>query len=142
MSQYKFALSPRIKGMVEWQLEHYYDDIRLLEEYKRDLIPSATPAYSVESSGGHNANRSTENIAERILTNPYIIQAERSCKAISRVIENLTDIDKQLVSLIYWRRSHTVIGAGLAVGFSKSTTYRHINAILLSIAREIGYVSI
>lgn len=44
--RYKFDLSPAIKSTVEWQLQYYREDLRQLETYKRDLIPSGVQGYS------------------------------------------------------------------------------------------------
>lgn len=92
---YKFDLTPQIKGYVEWQLEHYREDKRELEEYKRDLIPSATLGYSF-SPGGGSAERTTEDVAVRIETNAYVEQLERSCKAIERALSYLGELDMRL----------------------------------------------
>ncbi len=140
MSRPKSILNPRIKGMVEWQLEHYHDDKRALEAYKRDLIPSATPNYSGMPSA-HTASRSTENNAENILTNSYVLHTELSCKAIERVIDNCSELDKTLIDIVYWRRAITIVGAAEKLNMNPSTAYRHINAILLNIASEMGYVT-
>jgi len=138
---YKFDLTPQIKGYVEWQLEHYREDRRELEEYKRDAIPSATPGYSL-APGGCSTSRTTEDIAVRIETNVYVEQLERSCKAIERVLSHLCETDMKLIDLAYWKRSHTVEGAGMAIGLSRAGTYRHVNSILGLVAKEMGLISI
>ena len=143
MSKYKFSLNPRIKGIVEWQLEHYVEDRRQLEEIKRDMIPSPTASYSLTGGvSGGDTNRTTENVAVGIATNPYIMQTERSCKAIERVISGCNETDIKLIDLVYWKQAYTVEGAGMKVGLSKSSAYRHANDILTDIALEIGYVNI
>lgn len=139
---YKFDLTPQVKGFVEWQLEHYREDKRELEEYKRDAIPSATPAYSLVGGCSHGVSRTTEDVAVRIETNVYVERLERSCKAIERVLSHLCETDMKLIDLVYWKRSHTIEGAGIAVGLSKSVTYRHVNAILGLVAKEMGLISV
>ena len=143
MSKYKFSLTPKIKGIVEWQLQHYNDDKRQIEQLKNDMIPSPTAGYSLAGGvSGGGTSRTTENVAVRIATNPYIMQTERSCKAIERVLSRCNETDSKLVDLVYWRQSYTVEGAGMKIGLSKSSAYRHVNDILTSIALEIGYVNI
>lgn len=143
MSKYKFSLNPRIKGIVEWQLEHYAEDKRQLEETKRDMIPSPTASYSLTGGvSGGDTNRTTENVAVRIATNPYIMQTERSCTAIERVISGCNETDIKLIDLVYWKRTYTVEGAAMKCGMHTATAYRHINDVLATIALEIGYVNI
>lgn len=142
MSKYVFTLSPRVKGMIEWQLEHYHESKRQIEQYWADMIPSPTPNYSAEGGGSHYVNRTTETVVERIATSPYIEQTVRSCKAIERVISDLDDTDIKLIDIVYWKRSYTVEGAARILHIDRATAYRHINGILSKIALELGYVSI
>ncbi|WP_312611452.1 hypothetical protein [Oscillibacter sp.] len=142
MSKYKFSLTPKIKGIVEWQLQHYNDDKRQIEQLKNDMVPSPTAGYSLTGGvSGGGTSRTTENVAVRISTNPYIMQTERSCKAIERVLSRCNETDSKLVDLVYWRQSYTVEGAGMKIGLSKSAAYQRINSILGAIALEIGYVN-
>lgn len=143
MSKYKFSLTPKIKGIVEWQLQHYNDDKRQIEQLKNDMVPSPTVGYSLTGGvSGGETSRTTENVAVRISTNPYIMQTERSCKAIERVLERCNDTDLKLVDLVYWKQSYTVEGAGMKLNMSTATAYRHINNILSAVAAEIGYVNV
>jgi len=142
VSKYKFSLTPKIKGIVEWQLQHYNDDKRQIEQLKNDMVPSPTAGYSLTGGvSGGGTSRTTENVAVRISTNPYIMQTERSCKAIERVLSRCNETDSKLVDLVYWRQSYTVEGAGMKIGLSKSAAYQRINSILGAIALEIGYVN-
>lgn len=143
MKKYTSNLALPVKNMVEWKLEHYWSDKRSIEQYWRDNIPSPTPAYSAE--GGRmasGASRKTENVTVRIATSPYITQVERDCQAIERVYNTLDSIDKRLIDLIYWRRSHTITGAAQLLNLGNATAYRHLNKILGNIAVELGYISI
>lgn len=139
--RYKFALSPSIKATVEWQLQYYKEDRRQLEEYKADLIPSATPAYTFDKGGSNEAHRSTEDIAMKIISSPYVRRLEISCEAIRRALDSCDSIDLQLIELVYWRKEYTVEGASMAINIGKSSAYQRINKILGRIAYELGYVS-
>lgn len=143
MGKYKFSLAPQIKSYVEWQLSHYHEDKRQLEQYKSALVPPITQQYS--SSGGASASgdcRKTENAAIKIATSPYILQLERSCDAIGKVLSRCEDLDKSLIELVYWRGTYTPEGAGLKLHLSRATAYRRINGILTAIALEMGYVNV
>ncbi len=141
MTKYKSSISPRVRGMVEWQLEHYREYKGEIQRYWDDMIPSATPKYT-DGTGGGEVSRNAENTALHIALSPYIVQTERSCKAIEYVLKNADDLDRKLVDLVYWKQAYTVNGAAQILHVNQSTAYRHINDILLKIALELGYVSI
>lgn len=139
--RYKFDLSPSIKSAVEWQLQYYREDLRQLEEYKRDLMPSTTQGYSLTAGvDGGEVSRTTEDITMQIIHSPYIRRLEFSCDAIGRVLKNLDSIDLRLIELVYWRREYTVEGAGIKIGLSRSAAYLRINKILGAVAFALGYV--
>ena len=143
MSKYKFDLSPETKNTVEWMLGRYHEDNRQLEEYKKDMIPSATASYSLSagcSSGG--TSNPTEDVGIKMVTSPYILWTERNCSAIGRVLDKLDKTDNDLIDLVYWKKSYNIVGAGLKVGLAKSDAYTHVNNILGLMALEIGIVSI
>lgn len=106
-----------------------------------DLIPSPTPSYS-PTIGSYEAQRSTENIALKILTDSYIIQLQKSCDAIERVISRLDKEDYQLVDIVFWKRSYSIMGAAQITHMSQATAYRHIDIILSAIAAELNLVNI
>jgi len=143
MSKYKFDLVPEVKNIIEWQLEHYHEYKKQLEQYKNDMIPSPTASYSLAggTSGGSTSNP-TENIGLRMATNQYILFTEQSIRAITRTLERLDKTDLDLIDLVYWKRGYNISGAGLKVGLSVSKSYQHINTILGLIALEMGYVNI
>lgn len=142
MSKYKFSLSAPVKSYVEWQLEHYHEDKRQLEQYRLDLMPTATANYNFNGGGrASEPGNPTERAALKMATNPYILATERSIRAIDAVLERCDETEKKLVELVYWRKSHTVFGAAMKVNYSTKTAYRHINSILCSIALELGLVS-
>ena len=124
-------------------MQYYREDKRQLEEYKREMIPSATPGYSLTAGvDGGEAKRTTEDIAMRIISSPYIRRLEITCEAIDRALQNLDETDMRLIELVYWRREYSVEGAGNKIGLAKSSAYQRINKILGLIAYELGYVSV
>ena len=143
MSRYKFSLTPKIRGFVEWQLEHYHEDKKQLEQYKNDMIPSATAGYSLTGGVSRGSvSQPTENTAVKMATSPYVMAAEKSCRDIERALERFDGIDMQLIDLVYWKRSYNIMGAGLVIGLSQRATYKHINNILCTVALEMGLVNI
>lgn len=141
--RYKFSLPSEIKATVEWQLRYYREDKRQLNEIKRDMIPSGVQGYSLTAGvDGGEATRTTEDIAVKMVSAPYIRRLEITIDAIDRALERMDETDKKLIELVYWRKEYTPEGAGLIVGIAKSAVYQRINKILGLIAFELGYVSV
>lgn len=141
MGKYKFKLDARVKGIVEWRLARYREDKRELEAAVERLMPSPTPTYSLVSGGSGSAGRRTEEQAFIILSSPYLMQIEHDCKAIDRAMQRFDQTDMKLIELVYWRQEYSIEGAGQLIGLSKSSAYRHVNAILTAVAVEMGLVS-
>ena len=142
LSRYKYSLTPKIKGYVEWILEHYKEDKKQLEDYRNSLMPSVTQGYSLSGGVQTGVSNPTEDTAIKLVTNPYILSTERSIRAIERVLEKCDETDLKLIDLVYWRRAYTVIGAALKINLGKTSAYGRINKILCSVAAEIGIVNI
>lgn len=143
VSRYRFSLNPKIKGYIEWQIEHYHEDKKQLEDIKKDLMPSIVQGYSL--AGGIQSgtiSKPTEKAAINVATNPYILATERSIRAIDKVLGGCDETDIKLIELVYWRRTHTVEGAAMVLNYSARSAYRHINKMLYRIALEMGYVNI
>lgn len=141
MPKYKFSLARNIKNYVEWELEHHTENKRALEEYKEDLIPSATSAVDATGPSGKNKDR-TADAAVKLATSAYILNLERNSAAIDRVLSQLDEADRVLVSLVYWKRTHTMEGAAQAASVSASTAYFRANKIICGIAAEMGLINI
>lgn len=142
MGKYEASLEKRLKEFIEWELEHYPENKRQLEEYKRDMIPSATPAYSLAAGGHSGESRPTENISLKILSDQYVMHTARTVEAIERVLSRINKEDYKLINLVYWKGSHSISGAALDSHMSKSAAYRRLNAIITALAKEMGYVSV
>lgn len=141
--RYKYSVPTGIRNAVEWHLEHYPEDKRQLEQYKREMIPSPTQSYSLTAGvDGGEAHRSTEEVALRIASAQYVRMLEITCTAVEKALKAEDEIGRKLVSLVYWRKEYTIEGAGLKLHVSKSSAYRKINKIISRVAYEIGYVSI
>ena len=140
MSKYKFSLSGQIRGYIEWQLEHFKEDKRQLEQYKNEIMQQGAINYSAAPSHSGISNP-TEKAGILLTSSPYILTTERNIQAIEKVLERCDKADLTLIDLIYWRRTHTVEGAGMKVNYSRRTAYRKINSIICMVALEMGLVS-
>lgn len=136
----KSSLPPKIRGIVEYQLEHYHESRRQLKEAEKDILPSNTPNYSLEPVSHSEASRATENTAIKIMQDRYLAAVERNVNAIDYVLSKLKDEDKRLIDLVYWKGTHTKDGAAMALHMSRRTVYRRVDMILHAIASELGYI--
>lgn len=141
MPKPKPVLSSPVRNFIEWRIEHYREDRHELAAARAALMPSGVPDYGGTGGGGAAAS-TTETAALRLVTNAYLINLERTINAIDRVLQTSEKIDIDLITLVYWKRSHTVQGAGLALGLSKSAAYNHIDALLYRVALELGIVAV
>ena len=140
--RYRFSLNSKIKGYIEWQLEHYHEDKKQLEQYRASLMPSGTHKYSPTAGVKTGVSTPTEDIAIRLATDPYILTTERNINAITRVLEKCDDTDIKLIELYYWKQTHTLVGAAGKAGLTKSPAYERINRIICMTALEMGLVNI
>lgn len=139
----KFYLIQPVRDYIEWELEHYHENKRQLEEYKIDMIPSCVATYSLVQSSNHS--ETTDTTAQRAIklaTSPYILNTERNVKAIEAVLAKCDDTDKKLINMVYWKRAYNISGAGAVAGLGKTGAYDRINKIIFGIALEMGLVNI
>ena len=138
----KSILQPRVRDFVAWQLEHYPSNRSQLESIKRDLIPSPTPTYGGSEGHSTEAHRTTEDITIQISSSAYIRQLEQTVAAIRYVVDRLDMTDLQLVELVYFKGTHTVEGAAIIVGLSRTAAFNHINKVLTAVALELGLINV
>lgn len=138
----KSILQPRVRDFVAWQLEHYQINRAKLESIKRDLIPSPTPTYGGSEGRSIEAHRTTEDITIQISSSAYVRQLEQTVAAIRYVVDRLDMTDLQLVELVYFKGTHTVEGAAIIVGLSRTAAFNHINKVLAAVALELGLINV
>lgn len=139
--KYKFKLEPPVKKICEWQLEQYPEEKRLLKETENDMINIRTLNYGGVRGGGNHFKRPTEENAIRIISAPCLRRMETSVNACDRVLETCDDIDRELIEILFWRKSKTATAAGMDVFLEKTAVYQRLNRILGAIAAETGFIS-
>lgn len=139
----KYSINDEIRGFIEYQVIWWEENKKILAAAKQDMIPSQISQYGPHAGGSHDSEqRPTEDIALRIASDEYIAHLERSVRAIGEVLDKLSDIDKQLIRLKYWSGELTAEGIALKLNMDKATMYRHLNVILIEIAKRLGYVNL
>lgn len=89
--------------------------------------------------GGVGVSRGTEDIAIREL--PYTRQ--REYEAVKRAIEAASRLPNgkeriRIIDLVYWKRSHTLDGAALAVGYGYDRARQLHGEFIRSVAANYG----
>ena len=143
VAKYKFTLTVEKRNRVEADLRDYPEDKKQLEEMKEDLIPSQISQYGHrEGSGFDSEKRPTEDITIRIVSAPYIRFLSWKVEAIDSVIDNLNEIDREILDMMYWHRGLTPEGIAMKLMMDKTTVYYRLNNILVEIARKLGYINL
>ena len=110
----------------------------LKEEYAGMHEQSVTPNMSGMPCSG-NASRGTEDIAIREL--PPVKQREYEAvkKAIEATERMTASLDRlKIIDLVFWKRSHTLDGAALAVPCSYMTARRYHSEFIMLVASFYG----
>ena len=136
-----FTLAAQIRNWIEYQIEYYPENKRILATMKADLIPSQISQYGPkEGSSFDSEKRPTEDVAIRIINDRYIHQLELTVSAIGSVYESLSSEDKELIRLKYWSGELTPEGIALKMNIGIATFYRRLNAILMEVGQRLGYI--
>lgn len=117
--------------------------IRKYPELKREYEELHRQAITVSMSGmpgsAGGVSRKTENIAVREL--PYTKQ--REYEAVKRAIETTKTMQNgsqrlRIIELVYWKKSHTVEGAAMRVGYSADRGKQLHGEFIRLVAKNYG----
>lgn len=141
--KYTFDLPPTIKGIAEWQIANFKKDRTQLETLKRDLIwhPTANYDFYGGARGTTIDSRPTERNALAIVSDQYIRRMEIGVNAVEMALKGADQTDIRLVTLVYWSRSHSVVGAAMECHISKAAAYQRLNKILGLVAFGMGFIN-
>lgn len=133
-------IDKRIKGFILWELEHYPESKRQIEQYRNDIITAKD--YTIDGQPrGTDTGDPTARKVEKIERSAYIRQTEQTIEAIERVLNRQPPEKIKAIDLMYWRGTHTATGAGKMVGADRATVYRWVNDIAVKIAKELGFLN-
>ena len=113
---------------------------QLAQEYAElKEVPTTAPISGMPK--GNNISDKTANIALREL--PATRQAEYD--AVRRAIETTAYMETgeqrlELVRLVFWNQTHTVIGAGMVLGISEATAKRYHGEFIRMVAIYYGFL--
>ena len=139
MSRRARARLPRhVRVYVEGILCCYDADRQRLKIYRDAMIPSAVPQYGGSGGGGQGESRPAEALGVRLADDRYLRELERTVTATERVLKSLDKLDRRLVQLVYIKKTHTVSGAAMALNMGRTMAFDHVNAVLWTLAGELG----
>lgn len=92
--------------------------------------------------GGGNVSRGTENIAIRELPKPKQAEMEAVRMAIQATERMKTGKDRmRIVQLVFWKQSHTLQGAAMAIPVSYDTAINYHGDFIMTVAYFRGMIS-
>ena len=131
MSTPRYDWWPYVKGMIRRYPA-------LCREYE-ELHTTNVTANLSGMPGSHSGSRTVENIAIRELP----ATKQREYEAVRRAIETLQNapggMDKlKVIELMYWKRSHTLDGAAMSVGYSYAEGRKLHRHFIYAVAQNYG----
>ena len=132
-------LERRVRDYILYAIENYHENKRQLEEYQRDVIESKDYTISGQPRGTDTTD-STQAKAIKLQSSPWLIQTERTTRAIEKALSTVEESHRTAIKLMFWDKTHTACGAGMVVGASERTVYRWVKCIVLAIAKDLGYL--
>lgn len=106
----------------------------LKREYE-SLHEQSVTANTSGMPGGGDVSRGTENIALRELPGPQQAEYEAVRKAVAVTEQMRTGADRlTLMNLVFWKQSHTLQGAAMAVNVSYDTAIDYHGDFIMTVA--------
>ena len=106
----------------------------LKQEYE-DLHRQSVTANMSGMPGGGGVSRGTEDIATRELSKPKQMEYDAVRKTIEATERMRTGQDRmKLMSLVFWKQSHTLQGAAMAVNISYDTAIDYHGDFIMMVA--------
>lgn len=122
-------------------VRRYPDICRDIDRTEKDVIWK-----SKENTNGRGSviSDQTGNRAAKLGDDPYYVQVQAYKAAVyDTYYETLAKHDGKkivrIIRLLYWDRTHTILGAADEVGWSVSQTGRHRRAFIITVAQKLGW---
>ena len=134
----KYKIPEWIERNMHNELMHYYDNIKLLEELKEDIILSSSPPPDGQPKGNTYGNPNESKVI-KIMSSTRIIYVEQRLKAINNILNVLCDADKELFGIIY-KEKYNATRAYIDKGISRDIFYSFKKKMAYLLAIELGYI--
>lgn len=132
-----YKVSSWVKKNVMNELYHYWDNVKLLEELKEEII-EASPAPPDGLPKGNLRGSPTESKVMKLNSRAILVTANKIMQ-IENVIKMLNEDEREVFEIIFKDRMSNV-QANLRKGIGKHTYYDFRNNIIKLTAIEMGYI--
>lgn len=126
-----------VKKNVMNELYHYWDNVKLLEELKEDII-EASPAPPDGLPRGNTVGSPTESKVMRLNSRAILVTANKIMQ-IENMQKMLNNYEKEVFEVIFKEKRNNV-QAYMQKGITKDMYYNLRNKIVWLTAMEMGYV--
>ena len=126
-----------VKKNVTNELYHYWDNVKLLEELKEEIMDSS-PAPADGLPRGNQRGKPTESKVMRLNSRAILVTANKIMQ-IENVIKLLNDDEKEIFNIIFKERM-TNVQAYVKKHISKELYYNVRCKIVWLVAFEMGYI--
>lgn len=132
-------INRNIKNIILHEIRSYHENKRMLEEYKQDIIDSSPPPPD-GMPGARITTNPTEGKILKMESCVYIRRTEQVIRAIDHALSQVDSLHREVIDLMFWRRTHTATGAALKLNASQATIYRWIDDVIVLVGKELGYL--
>lgn len=126
-----------VKKNVTNELYHYWDNVKMLEELKEEII-EASPSPPDGLPRGNLRGSPTESKIMKLNSRAILVTANKIMQ-IENVIKMLNDNEKEVFEAIFKERLNN-IQAYTKLKIGKETYYNARNKIICLTAYELGYI--
>ena len=133
----KYKIPAWVKKNVTNELYHYWDNVKLLEELKEDII-DASPAPPDGLPRGNLKGSSTESKVMKLNSRAILVTANKIMQ-IENVIKMLNDTEKEVFNIVFKERMNQV-QAYAKNNIPYNMYYITKHKIIHLTALEMGYV--
>lgn len=126
-----------VKTNVTNELYHYWDNVKMLEELKEEII-DASPAPPDGQPRGNQRGKPTESKVMKLNSRAILVTANKIMQ-IENVIKMLNESEKEVFEIIFKERL-SYVQAYMRNGVSKDSYYNIRSKSIWLTAFEMGYI--
>lgn len=137
----EYRVPYRKKEYVKNELYQYWDNKRVFEELRKDIIEESPPPTDGQPKGngtGNPTERKALKIIEKTSTR-RLLTIENRLRAIERAFKMLVPEEMEVVELIF-KEGKSQIYTEMNNNISKDTYYNTMNKIIWLVAKEFGEI--
>lgn len=131
-------------GHAEDIIREYPENVKLLAERKAEIIGATQNKPEVLISGKGRSGDPTANKGLKLAQDPQITYLKDSVQSVECALQDFETDPRypqlhKIIDLYYWKQTHTVLGAGLAVGYEKTQAGTLKNRFVRRVMAYLGW---